>query len=42
MFFPTLLTSQNALATGVLFFLAGLGWSLGCRVVGLVSTPRSK
>jgi len=31
--FPQILTSSNALATFVLFLLAGAGWSIGARIV---------
>lgn len=36
--FPTLLTANGALATFVLFSLAGAGWALGARLVGIISS----
>lgn len=40
--FPTILSTQNALATFVLFLLAGAGWTLGARVVSAIGARAGK
>lgn len=40
--FPTILSTQNTLATFVLFMLAGASWTLGARIVSAIEARTSK